>query len=91
MKTELDTFDGRDNRKEIMSLLQKLGSDEKRASFLSSLTTRSQNGFANSQVQVVNHCDVVTAYFMFVSICNELGVSINEAARLLERQVRRLA
>lgn len=83
----LKTFDGLDNRKEVMILLERLGSDEKRASFLCSLVAQSQNGFAGTRPQVVSHCDSVTAYFMLVSICNELGVSIDYAARRLDRVI----
>lgn len=90
MKSELDTFCGLDNRREVMVLLDRLGSDQARAAFLCSLTKHSSNGFAGSPVQVVNHCDSVTAYFMMVSICNELGVSINYAAKKLDGVVRRL-
>lgn len=86
--SELATFDGKDNRKEIMILLQRLGSDNARARFISRLTHRSRNGFAGTQTKVVNTCDPVAAYFMLVGCCNELGVSINEAARLLEEEVR---
>ena len=87
--SELETFDGLDNRREVMILLQRLGSDQARAEFLTSLVGRSRVGFADCEVQVVNSCDPVAAYFMFVSICNELGTSVNEAARLLEAEVRR--
>lgn len=89
-KSELQTFDGLDNRREVMILLDRLGSDHQRAHFLTSLVTRSRSGFAGCRVQVVNQCDPVTAYFMFVSLCNELGVSVNEGARLLDARVRRL-
>lgn len=88
MRSELATFDGKDNRREIMILLQKLGSDEARASFLTGLTRHSRKGFSQCQTRVVGFCDSVTAYFMFVSICNEIGVSINHGARLLEARVR---
>ncbi len=87
--SELTTFDGLDNRKEIMILLDRLGSDEKRAAFLCELTKNSQNGFAGTQVQVVNQCDPITAYFMMVSICNELGVSVNYAAKKLDTVIKK--
>ncbi len=87
MKTELETFDGRDNRKEIMILLQRLGSDQRRARFLESLIPNSMKGFANAPMKVNGPCDPVAAYFMLVGITNELGVSINTAARLLEKYV----
>lgn len=41
-------------------------------------------------MKVTGRCDPVTAYHMLTSITNELGVSINEAARQLEAEVRRL-
>ena len=89
MKTELEAFDGRDNRREILILLERLGSDRRRAKFLESLIPSSRKGFANAPMKVAGNCDAVAAYFMLVGVCNELGVSINEAARRLDREVRR--
>jgi hypothetical protein len=86
--TELSTFDGLDNRREVMILLQRLGSDEARAAFLWSLIPLSRNGFANIRAEVRGSCDPVGAYFMLVSICNEVGVSIDNAAALLDERVR---
>lgn len=88
-KTELDTFDGLDNRRELMILLQRLGSDQDRANFLSMLVAHSRIGFANCQAKVVQQCDPVASYFLLVSICNEVGVSINDAARMLEEEVKK--
>lgn len=88
MKTELETFDGLDNRREIMILLQRLGSDHRRAQFLESLIPASLNGFAGCPIKVQGKCDPAAAYFMLVGVCNEIGVSINEAARRLEKEVR---
>ncbi len=87
VKTELDTFDGRDNRKEAIILLQRLGSDKRRARFLESLIPSSHKGFAGCPMRVRGNCGSVAAYFMLVGICNELGVSINEAARRLDKVV----
>jgi hypothetical protein len=87
-KSELQTFDGRDNRKEIMQLLERLGSDRARARFLESLIPASAKGFAGVPMKVQGNCDAVAAYFMLVGITNELGVSINYAARRLERIIR---
>jgi hypothetical protein len=87
LHSELETFDGRDNRREVMILLQRLGSDDRRARFLESLIPSSVNGFAGVQMEVVGPCDPVAAYFALVGICNELGVPINEAARRLDRLV----
>jgi len=36
---------------------------------------------------VEGNCDPAAAYFMMVSICNEIGVSINVAAHRLEKEV----
>lgn len=88
VKTELETFDGLDNRKEVMILLQRLGSDQRRARFLESLIPSSLKGFAGCPMKVRGNCDSVTAYFMLVGVCNELGVSINTAAQRLDKVVR---
>jgi len=89
-KSEIQTFDGLDNRKEIMILLDRLGSDKRRAAFLESLIPHAYKGFKNCPMKVEGNCDAVAAYFMLVGICNELGVSINEAARRLEMRVKQL-
>ena len=88
MKTELESFDGLDNRREILILLQRLGNDKRRARFLESLIPRSIR-FAGCPITVKGSCDPVTAYYMLIGVTNELGVSINEAARLLEAEVAR--
>ena len=85
----LTTFDGADNRKEVMILLQRLGTDKRRAAFIESLIPLSLWGFDGCPMKVAGPCDPVAAYFMLVGVCNELGVSINEAARRLEGVVRR--
>lgn len=87
MKTELEAFDGRDNRREVMILLERLGSDQARARFIESLIPHSLKGFAGCPMKVRGACDPVAAYFMLVGVCNELGVSINVAARRLEKVV----
>lgn len=87
MKTELDTFDGLDNRREVMILLQRLGSDQRRARFLESLIPSSLKGFAECPMKVQGNCDPISAYYMLVGVCNELGVSINTAARKLDKVV----
>jgi hypothetical protein len=86
-KSEIETFDGLDNRREVMILLERLGSDARRARFLESLIPRSMRGFAGIPMKVAGNCDAVAAYYMLVGVTNELGVSINEAARQLEREV----
>ena len=87
-KSELETFDGLDNRREIMSMLFRLGSDKRRAAFIESLIPLSLKGFARVTVKVNGNCDPVAAYYMLVGVCNEIGVSINEAARRLEKLVK---
>lgn len=83
----LQTFDGKDNRKEIMILLQRLGDDSARKEFIEGLIPHSLKGFAGCPMKVAGDCDPVTAYFLLVAVCNELGVDINTAAARLERQV----
>lgn len=87
MKTELESFDGLDSRREIMILFERLGSDHRRAKFLESLIPSSLKGFAGCPMNVTNRCDPVSAYFMLVGVCNELGVPINAAARKLDKIV----
>lgn len=87
--TEISTFDGLDNRREVLSLLDKLGSDGARARFIEGLIPLSLKGFGGCPMKVRGPCDTVAAYFMLVGVCNEVGVSINEAARRLERKVSR--
>ena len=84
---DLRTFDGLDNRREVMILLFRLGSDQARARFIESLIPLSLKGFAGCPMEVRGNCDPAAAYFMLVGVCNELGVSINDAARKLERVV----
>ena len=90
MKSEIESFDGLDSRREIMILLQRLGSDKARAKVLESLLPASANGFAGLPIKVRGPCDPIAAYYMLIGVTNELGVSINEAARRLENRVRRM-
>jgi hypothetical protein len=89
LKSELQIFDGLDNRREVMILLERLGTDQRRAQFLESLIPKSCNGFSGLPMKVAGNCDAVAAYFMLVGICNELGVPINYAAQNLDRIVRK--
>lgn len=88
MKTELEYFDGLDNRKHIMQMLERLGSDQRRKAFLESLIPLSLKGFAGCPMKVQGVCDSIRAYFVLVSICNEIGVDINHAAQRLEKVVK---
>jgi len=89
MKSELETFDGLDNRREIMILLERLGSDKNRADFIESLIPNSLKGFSQCPMKVVGNCNPVAAYYMLVGVCNELGVSINTAACKLEERIKK--
>ncbi len=71
-------------------MLFRLPSDTARARFLEGLIPHSLKGFAGMPMKVEGNCDPSAAYFMLVGICNELGVSINYAARRLEREVKKL-
>ena len=73
-----------------MILLQRLGSDKRRAKFLESLIPKSMKGFAACPMVVRGLCDPITAYYMLVGVTNELGVSINKAAHLLEARVKQV-
>lgn len=88
-KSELEVFDGLDNRREIMILLDRLGSDRRRARFIESLIPHSLKGFSACPMKVRGNCDAVAAYNMLISVCNEIGVSINTAAAKLEAEVKR--
>jgi hypothetical protein len=93
---ELNRFDGLDNRKQIMNLFVRMGERvpeaiamERRASFLRSLIKESKNGFQERPMDVTP-CSAVQAYLLFVAITSALGVSIEQAAKKLERVVRGL-
>lgn len=86
---DLKSFDGLDNRREAMILLDRLGSDENRSRFIESLIPWSQLGFSNCPVTVQGPCSSVAAYFMLVSVCNELGVSISNAMKKLEAEIKK--
>lgn len=86
--SELKVFDGRDNRKELIILLEKLGSNEKRASFIESVIPARFKGVPGFPMKVTGHCDAVAAYFMLLNICGVLGASINDVVSQLERQIK---
>lgn len=89
MKSELEAFDGLDNRKELIQLLTRLGSDTRRANFITSLMPMAQN-FGGCRAGMEGVCDPVAAYLILVGMCNQLGLSINTVARRLEAEVRKL-
>jgi hypothetical protein len=95
MRTQFGTFDGLDNRKAIMHLLDRLGDGrsleegaQRRATFLRSLIRDSQSRGLSGVPMEVTPCDAVGAYHLFVAITGCLYVPIEEAARKLERLVR---
>jgi hypothetical protein len=94
MTGQFSSFDGLDNRKELMILFQRLGDPlpealkrNKRAEFLKRIVRLSGNGFAAKKVQI-RPCDAVEAYFTFTAITGCLGVNIDKAAKMLEDAVR---
>lgn len=91
---QFQSFDGKDNRREVMILLTRLGgslpaplADRRRADFLTRLIAHSGNGFARAMCRI-EPCGVVDAYFAFVAITGVLGVPVEQAAQLLEAEVR---
>jgi hypothetical protein len=70
-----------------MILLERLGSDRARARFIESLIPLSLKGFAGCPMKVTGACDSVSAYFMLVGVCNELGADVNEVAKKLDKVV----
>ena len=89
--SQFGSFDGKDNRREILILFQRFGDGEfanrKRAIFLQSLIRDSKNGFADKMCRM-EPCDATAAYFAFVHITGVLGVNIDKAAAKLEQAVR---
>lgn len=61
---------------------------ERRRRFLQGLLGESRTGFAGQPLQV-SPCSAVDAYHCFVAICGCLGVRIEDAAKKLERVIRR--
>lgn len=86
---QFGSFDARDNRKTLMELFARLGSDRRRARFLQGLIDHSRTGMAGKLMQVNLPCETVQAYLLFVAITGCLGVPVEEAALKLEREVRK--
>jgi len=79
---QFDTFDTKEDRRELVILFQKL----------EMLIMLSMNGFNECPVAVdPAQCSPVGAYNLFVQIVGVLGVSIDEAAKLLDDCVRKKA
>lgn len=92
--SQFGSFDGRDNRQSVYDLLRRLGHGlpeieqaQRRARFLRKLLGHSQQGFARCPAQL-SALSLKDAYFAFTAITGVLGVSIEQAARLLEDEVR---
>ena len=90
---QFSSFDGLDNRRELMILFQKLGqhlpkfqADERRAMFLRALVKRYGSPW---KYVAITPCDPVAAYWMFTAITGCLEVPIDAAARLLDEEVRK--
>jgi hypothetical protein len=96
MANQFGSFDGLDNRKEIMAMLRHLGMKggsaacrgSERAAFLRNLVGQSESGFALAPVEIPA-LSLVEAYFAFTAITGVLGVPIEEAAKALEAEVRK--
>jgi hypothetical protein len=91
---QFGAFEGKDNRRELMNLFVRLGEGlpeiqarQRRAKFLQSLLGGSKNGFKD-KVAAIRPCSAAEAYGLFVAITGVLGVSIDTAARRLEKVVR---
>jgi len=91
---QFGSFDGLDNRKDVMAILSRLsrGVPEsvaclRRRDVLRRLMALSKTGFAGSPVDL-GPLSTVEAYFAFTAITGCLGVSAEEAAIQLEREVR---
>lgn len=95
---QFQSFDGLDNRRELMILLQRLGqhlpeplANERRAQWLESLMAHSQGALNSKPIKLPfpERCDPVRAYQIIVAITGVLGVPIDKAARMLDREVSR--
>jgi hypothetical protein len=92
---QFSSFDGLDNRREVMILFMRLGHNlhkklavEKRAKWLQGLIPHSVGALAPAPL-IVQPCDPIGAYGLFVAICGVLDVPIEKAAKMLDDEVRR--
>lgn len=90
---QFGSFDGLDNRRTVMDLMNRLGhgldearANRRRAAALLSLIPMSVQGFASCPIKV-SPCGVAEAYHLFIAITGVLGVPVEDAARKLERMV----
>lgn len=92
---QFSSFDGRDNRKFLAEAFARLGrglsegeAAQQRAAFLRSLLRGSTSGFAGRPV-LATPLSPRDAYLGFVALTGAFGVPVEEAAKLLEREVRK--
>ncbi len=92
---QFGSFDGLDNRRELLILFERLGkhlpqplADIARGQWLVDLIVVTMGPWHKGQF-ACQPCCPAEAYNMCVAICGVLGVSIDEAARLLDDTVRR--
>jgi hypothetical protein len=92
---QFGSFEGRDNRRELLILLGRLGkglpeqqANEVRAAFLHGLMGGTVSDFFAGRPLLVSPCSAVEAYHLLVAITGVLGVNIEDAARSLEDIVR---
>lgn len=94
---QFGSFDGLDNRREVMILFQKLGEGLPdvqarivRAKWLQDLIPHSVSSLATAPLIVSpDRCDPVGCYHLFVAITGCLGVPIDKAAKMLDETVRK--
>lgn len=97
MSLQFDTFDTKEDRRELVILFQKLGEglpspmdNEVRQKFLELLILLSMSGMDSCPVEIdVDKCDPVGAYHLFIQFVGVLGVPIKEAVAVLEECVRK--
>lgn len=94
---QFDTFDNREDRREIIMLFEKLGeglpdamANEVRAKFLAGLIRTSLGAMAQKVPEInPKECYPVGAFLLFVAITGVLEVPIREAAKRLDETVKR--
>src|ERR1019366_3003755 len=94
---QFDTFDNREDRRELVILFQKLGEGlpetmarEVRAKWLEMLICLSMNNLDKCPIQISpERCSGVGAFQIFTQIVGVLGVPIADAAKLLDNCVRK--
>jgi hypothetical protein len=83
---QFGAFEGKDNRRELMHMMSLLPTDIDRGGFLLKLARRSPMG----RLAHVRRCGTVDGYFTLIALTNLPGITIDMAAKELEKEVRRL-